>query len=114
MASGITTHILDIARGRPAAGVAITLYRVSDPQTVIGEATTNDDGRAPEPLIEGDAFEAGTYELRFAVGDYFKALGVPASLYDVITIRVDIDAPKEHYHIPLLLAPNGYSTYRGS
>lgn len=114
MSSGITTHILDIARGRPAAGVAITLYRADDPATPIGDAVTNEDGRATQPLIQGDAFQAATYELRFAVGDYFKVHGIERSIYDVITIRVDIQAPDEHYHIPLLLAPNGYSTYRGS
>jgi len=102
----LTTHVLDISRGRPAAGVAITLARGDE---VLATAVTNADGRTDAPLL--DALEAGTYELRFAVGDYFG--GAPRFL-DVVPVRFEISDPDAHHHVPLLVAPGGYSTYRGS
>lgn len=112
----LTTHVLDTARGRPAAGLRIELLRAGadEPLAVI---RTNADGRADAPLLEGEAFAKGNYELRFHAGEYLRAGGAalpePAFL-DVIPIRFGIADPAAHYHVPLLLSPYGYSTYRGS
>lgn len=111
----LTTHVLDTAHGRPAAGLAITLTRLRD-GVVLKTLRTNADGRADQPLLEGDDFAFGTYELSFAVGDYFRALGLslpdPAFL-DVVPIRFGI-SERKHYHVPLLVSPYSFSTYRGS
>jgi 5-hydroxyisourate hydrolase len=104
----LTTHVLDIARGRPAAGVAIELARGGE---VVATAVTNADGRTDAPLL--DRLEAGVYELRFAVGDYFGTSGAPPFL-DVVPVRFGVSDPDAHHHVPLLVAPGGYSTYRGS
>jgi len=104
----LTTHVLDIARGRPAAGVAIELLRDGE---LLATAVTNADGRTDGPLLE--QLEAGTYELRFAVGGYFAAGGDPPFL-DVVPVRFGVSDPGAHHHVPLLVAPGGYSTYRGS
>lgn len=114
----LTTHILDTANGRPAAGVAIDLYAVDADGglTSLASATTNNDGRCDGPILEGDDFRPGTYELRFRVGAYFGddgGSGGPAFL-DVVPVRFGISAADEHYHVPLLISPFGYSTYRGS
>lgn len=114
----LTTHVLDTAAGRPAAGLAIDLYRLDgDARRPLGRATTNADGRCDAPLLEGDALAAGTYELVFHVGDYYRALGrslpEPAFL-DLVPIRFGVARPDQHHHVPLLVAPYGYSTYRGS
>jgi 5-hydroxyisourate hydrolase len=101
---GLTTHVLDMSRGRPAAGVAIELVRDG---AVVATAVTGPDGRAAVL----DALEAGVYELRFAVGDHFG--GEPGFL-DVVPVRFRVTEPGEHHHVPLLVAPGGYSTYRGS
>ncbi len=101
----LTTHVLDLAAGRPAAGVAITLLRGEE---VVARAVTNADGRTDAPLL--DALEAGEYELRFAVGDYFGGAG----FLDVVPVRFGVVDPAAHHHVPLLVAPGGYSTYRGS
>ena len=114
----LTTHVLDTAAGLPAAGLAIELVRheAAGPVPVV-DAVTNDDGRVDGPLLEGDAFRVGTYELRFQAGAYLRARGAslpdPAFL-DEIPIRFGIADPTAHYHVPLLLSPFGYSTYRGS
>ena len=102
----LTTHVLDLAAGRPAAGVAITLLRGED---VLATAVTNADGRTDAPLLE--RLEAGEYELRFAVGDYF---GGESRFLDVVPVRFGVSDPDAHHHVPLLVAPGGYSTYRGS
>ena len=102
----LTTHVLDVARGRPAAGVAITLLRGGE---VVARAVTNADGRTSRPLLE--TLEAGEYELRFAVGDYF---GGDERFLDVVPVRFGVADPDAHHHVPLLVAPGGYSTYRGS
>lgn len=114
----LTTHVLDTSAGRPAAGIAISLSRLEPGAPVrLTETVTNSDGRCDTPLLEGDAFAAGRYELVFAAGAFFRSRGValadPAFLDDVI-IRFGIAAPNEHYHVPLLISPYGYSTYRGS
>jgi len=112
----LTTHVLDTASGRPAAGLTIELYRLGATSERIATVTTNADGRVDGPLLEGAAFSAGVYELRFHAGAYLRArspLPDPPFL-DVVPIRFGIAAPDEHYHVPLLLSPYGYSTYRGS
>jgi 5-hydroxyisourate hydrolase len=113
----LTTHVLDTASGLPAAGLKIDLFRVSgDGRSHVKSAVTNDDGRCDAPLLQGDEFAIGEYELVFAAGDYLRAAGValpePAFL-DRIPIRFGI-AEQKHYHVPLLVSPYGYSTYRGS
>ncbi|MGR3783165.1 MAG: hydroxyisourate hydrolase [Albimonas sp.] len=113
----LTTHVLDTASGRPAAGIRIDLYRLAaDSRDLLAEAVTNADGRTDAPMLEGTAFRAGTYELVFHCGPYFAELGAdlpsPPFLSDV-PIRFGI-AEEAHYHVPLLLSPYGYTTYRGS
>ena len=114
----LTTHVLDTSLGKPAAGIAVTLSRLgkTGERSVVAEAVTNEDGRCDAPLMAGEAFETGTYELVFAAGDYFDALGIalpePKFLADVV-LRFGI-AERSHYHVPLLLSPFGYATYRGS
>ncbi len=113
----LTTHVLDTAAGRPAAGLAIELFRLDGgAEEKLATAVTNADGRVDRPLLEGEALTAGVYELRFHAGGYLRAAGVrPEPLFlDVIPIRFGVAAPGEHYHVPLLLSPFGYSTYRGS
>ncbi len=114
----LTTHILDTAHGRPGAGIAISLYRVDGGTRELLVATTsNADGRCDAPLLVGDAFRAGRYELDFAAGDYFAALGIPLPsprFVDVVTLRFGIADTAAHYHVPLLVSPWAYSTYRGS
>jgi 5-hydroxyisourate hydrolase len=112
----LTTHVLDTALGRPAAGLTIELYRVGGGEERLATGKTNADGRLDRPILEGEALRAGVYELRFHAGAYLKAanrLPDPPFL-DVVPIRFGIAAPEEHYHVPLLLSPYGYSTYRGS
>jgi 5-hydroxyisourate hydrolase len=114
----LTTHVLDTASGRPAAGMRIVLSRQDAGGTrMIKTMTTNVDGRCDAPLLSGDEMQAGTYELAFHAGDYLRALGTrlpePAFL-DVIPIRFGIADTAGHYHVPLLISPYGYSTYRGS
>lgn len=111
----LTTHVLDTAHGRPAVGMALSLTRLSD-GIVVKKAVTNSDGRVDTPLLDGENFRPGAYELVFHVGDYFRGLGVvlpePAFL-DEVPIRFGI-ADQSHYHVPLLVSPYSFSTYRGS
>lgn len=111
----LTTHVLDTARGRPAEGVAVSLARVmGDRRVRLAEAVTNADGRTDAPLLSGDALTEGVYELTFAAGDYHRAQGASGTLFlDLIPVRFGY-AGTGHYHVPLLLSPFGYSTYRGS
>jgi len=114
-AGRLTTHVLDTAAGRPAAGVRVVLRRL-DGAAPVADGVTNADGRMERPLLEGAAFAPGTYQLEFHVGDYFRARGVDLAdppFLDVIPIRFGI-AERAHYHVPLLVSPYGYSTYRGS
>jgi 5-hydroxyisourate hydrolase len=111
----LTTHVLDTASGKPAAGVRVELRRDGE-VAALSEGITNADGRMDKPLLEGASFKLGRYELTFHVGDYFRAQGAsladPAFL-DLIPLRFSI-AEDAHYHVPLLVSPYGYSTYRGS
>jgi hydroxyisourate hydrolase len=108
----LTTHVLDISIGSPAAGIAIALYAIeASTRTLLANATTNADGRTDAPLAE--TLAPGRYELGFTVAAYFAARNA-ATFYDEITVRFQIHDDGLHYHVPLLLAPWGYSTYRGS
>src|SRR5437870_227836 len=108
--SAITTHVLDVSRGRPAAGVSVRLDRVGAGQ--IGEGGTDADGRL-RTLMGATALEAGVYRLTFGVGEYFRAAGVEA-FYPSVEITFEVRDAGQHYHVPLLVSPFGYSTYRGS
>lgn len=113
----LTTHVLDTATGRPADGLALSLFRLQgETRTLLKTVNTNIDGRCDAPLMEGDAFQIGEYEIVFHAGDYMRTHGAslaePAFL-DKVPIRFGI-AEHRHYHVPLLLSPYGYSTYRGS
>ena len=114
----LTTHVLDTAAGRPAAGLVIELLRRDGAgRTKLLQVATNDDGRVDAPLLEGAEFAAGRYELVFHAGAYLRASGVALSevpFLDEIVIAFGIDSPEQHYHVPLLRSPYGYSTYRGS
>lgn len=114
----LTTHVLDTASGIPAPGIRIVLYKIDgDIRTKISEAQTNADGRTDTPILAATDFAAGIYELVFAAGDYLRASGaqLPEPLFlDQIPIRFGVDDLQAHYHVPLLLSPFGYSTYRGS
>jgi 5-hydroxyisourate hydrolase len=112
----LTTHILDTAHGRPAVGVLIELRR--DPvHRPVATAYSNADGRCNQPLLEGPALLAGEYELLFHIGDYYRSLGMALAdppFLDRVGIRFGIASPDQHYHVPLLVSPWSYSTYRGS
>ncbi|WP_439106932.1 hydroxyisourate hydrolase [Congregibacter sp.] len=112
--SQITTHILDTARGQPAAAVPLALYQLQEGQWVeIAAGVTNDDGRVPG-LLDADAkFPAGTYRMHFSTAEYYSALEI-AVFYPYVDVVFNLDDGGDHYHIPLLLSPFGYSTYRGS
>ena len=114
----LTTHVLDTSAGRPAGGVHVDLYRLTeDGREKLCEALTNADGRCDAPLLEGEKFRIGEYEVEFHVGDYFSAMGVASPeprFFDVVPIRFGISSVDADYHVPLLLSPYGYSTYRGS
>lgn len=117
--AGLTTHVLDTTRGRPAAGVVLELYELfSDgARRLAARATTNADGRTDSPLIPASEARIGQFELLFHIGDYFRGQGAdvaqPAFL-DLVPIRFAIADPKAHYHVPLVATPWSYSTYRGS
>jgi 5-hydroxyisourate hydrolase len=114
----LSTHVLDTAQGKPGAGVKVELYLLEEGQrTLIRQESTNADGRCNAPLLEGDALRAGQYELVFAAGDYFAAQGValPTPRFiDRVTIAFGVADPAQNYHVPLVVTPWSYSTYRGS
>ncbi len=116
----LTTHVLDTAHGTPGKHIALTLYRIDEidgQRSELLRAITNDDGRCSQPLLEGDALQAGRYELVFAAGDYFRAQGMSLPeppFIDEVVLRFGIADPTQHYHVPLLVSPWSYSTYRGS
>ena len=120
----LTTHVLDTMAGAPAAGLAIELWAVPGPDEGpdggarrLAAAVTNPDGRTAEPLVEGEAFAAGRYELRFHAGEYLRArhrIEADPLFLDEVPIRFGVADPAQHYHVPLLLSAYGYSTYRGS
>lgn len=118
MTGYLTTHVLDTARGCPAEGIRIALYRVSgNAHKMIAESVTNDDGRTDSPILPADTFKTGTYELVFFAGDYLRATGQVTGdilFLDQVPIRFGMSDPAAHYHVPLLLSPYGMSTYRGS
>jgi 5-hydroxyisourate hydrolase len=118
MAGKLTTHVLDTARGLPAGGMRIVLYRHDDDRVeYLKEAVTNADGRVNAPLLEGKDMKTGIYELEFHAGAYLRASGLDlpeTPFLDVIPIRFGISDTSRHYHVPLLISPYGYSTYRGS
>ena len=113
----LSTHVLDSAHGRPGKGIRVELFAVTGPRTLLKTVYTNDDGRCDEPLLEKGDFKKGVYELVFYTNDYFRLQGVelpePAFLGEVV-IRFGVASAEEHYHVPLLIAPYSYSTYRGS
>src|SRR5262245_40835972 len=115
MKSPITTHVLDTSRGRPAAGVSIRLelQNTAGAWLELARGTTNQDGRVSDLLAADQPLAAGTYRLIFETGSYFRAAGLP-SFYPNVTVAFEITDPAQHYHVPLLLSPFGYSTYRGS
>ena len=107
----LTTHVLDTATGKPAAGVALELYGIAvGARLLLLRTTTNADGRCDAPLLDGKALAVGCYELVFQVGAYFGA----AVFLDEVPVRFRVDDPAQHYHVPLLVSPFGYTTYRGS
>jgi 5-hydroxyisourate hydrolase len=114
----LSTHVLDTSRGKPAAGVQIRLSIVEAGETHhLKTAVTNADGRTDEPLLSGDRLAAGRYELIFAAGAYFRSLGesLPDPPFlDEVVVRFGLSDPARNYHVPLLLSPYSYSTYRGS
>jgi 5-hydroxyisourate hydrolase len=114
----LSTHVLDNVNGKPARGVVIELFALEgEKRRSVLRTVTNADGRTDAPLMIGEAFHTGTYELIFEVGAYFKALGAPMAtppFLDVVPIRFTIAEPDGHYHVPLLVTPWSYSTYRGS
>lgn len=114
----LTTHVLDTARGCPAAGLAVDLYRIEGGARVhMARMVTNADGRTDSPILPKDSFAPGLYELEFHAGAYLDAAGIPPEsprFLDVVPIRFGISDAAAHYHVPLLLSPFGYSTYRGS
>lgn len=118
MTGYLTTHVLDTARGCPAAGLPITLYRLDGEARVkLAEMTTNADGRTDGAILPQPDFTPGTYELVFQAGTYLRASGQAGKdplFLDAVPIRFGISDPAAHYHVPLLLSPFGYSTYRGS
>jgi len=116
VSAGVTTHVLDTSSEDPAEGVEVTLQRVQsvgELATITG-GTTNADGRLDEELLGPLEIEAGTYQLLFEVGAYYRKEGSESTFLETVPVRFVIDDPDEHYHVPLLLSPGGYTTYRGS
>ena len=117
MSGYLTTHVLDTARGLPAEGIKIALYRLDGERTLIAQTTTNDDGRTNSPILPMDDCKTGQYELVFFCSDYLESNDLAhgeLKFLGEIPIRFGMDDPDAHYHVPLLLSPYGYSTYRGS
>ncbi|MGR3617821.1 MAG: hydroxyisourate hydrolase [Paracoccaceae bacterium] len=118
MSGFLTTHVLDTARGCPAQGLKIELFRINgEAREKVIELVTNDDGRTDSQILPAAEFATGTYELIFHAGDYLRASGQAAAdplFLDVVPIRFGMSESDSHYHVPLLLSPFGYSTYRGS
>jgi 5-hydroxyisourate hydrolase len=112
----LTTHVLDTVRGRPGKGIKIKLFALESGRHLVASAVTNAEGRTAEPLLNGETFEGGSYEIEFLVGEYFRGMGVDTGeppFLDEIIVRVSL-AAEGNYHVPLLVSPWSYSTYRGS
>jgi 5-hydroxyisourate hydrolase len=116
MSGKLTTHVLDTAHGCPGEGIAIALWKLESKKTLLKTIQTNHDGRTDEPLLAGTEFQTGVYELVFSVGDYFARYSTHSQplFLDMIPIRFGISDTQIHYHVPLLVSPWSYSTYRGS
>jgi 5-hydroxyisourate hydrolase len=118
MTRQLTTHVLDVSRGQPASGVVVEAHLMRGSERAqVGRAITNAQGRTDAPLVGSNQFERGIYELTFHVGDYFRRVGAPTTdppFLDRIVIRVGVADTAAGYHIPLLISPYGYSTYRGT
>jgi 5-hydroxyisourate hydrolase len=116
MNSELTTHVLDTGQEGPAEGVEVTLQRLDDTggAETIAHGTTNDDGRLDEPLLTESQMETGTYQLLFDVGAYYRQSPSESTFLETVPVRFIIDDADDHYHVPLLLSPGGYTTYRGS
>jgi 5-hydroxyisourate hydrolase len=114
----LSTHVLDITQGKPGAGVAVRLYIVEQElRRLLRSVRTNSDGRCDAPLLQGDEMRPGKYELVFAAGEYFAAQGLllpEPRFIDEVTIAFGIADPGQNYHVPLVVSPWAYSTYRGS
>lgn len=113
----LSTHVLDVTRGKPAAGMRIDLFEVgASARSALASATTNADGRTDRPLVAGGPLRIGTYELQFHVGGYFDAGGLAAGdppYLDIVPVRFSVAEPESHYHVPLIVTPWSYTTYRG-
>ena len=113
----LTTHILDTAYGKPAAGVQVRLYRVEETRVLLKTDTTNSDGRLDSPMMDDETMAVGKYEIEFEIGSYFRAMNAPMdepAFIDDVVLRFGIANADQHYHVPLLASPWSYSTYRGS
>jgi 5-hydroxyisourate hydrolase len=114
----ISTHVIDVSHGLPAQGIAVELHLVKGAERrLLAAVTTNADGRTDSPLVSSDTIEPGIYELTFHAADYFHRVGVPVTdppFLGVVIVRVGLSDAHRNYHVPLLLSPYGYSTYRGS
>lgn len=112
----LTTHVLDTAHGKPGAGVTVKLFSLEGGRHLVATSVTNGDGRTDRPLLDTDTWRAGSYEIEFLVGDYFEGSGVPTGdppFLDEVVVRITL-AEDRDYHVPLLVSPWSYSTYRGS
>jgi len=112
----LTTHVLDTYNGKPAGSIKVEVYHILKERNKVNSVILNKDGRANEPLLEGNNFKEGKYELVFFVGDYFKKItNLPKTPFlDEVVIKFGVSNSNEHYHVPLLVSPWSYSTYRGS
>ena len=112
----LTTHCLDTFSGKPAKGIKVEVYSISSKREKLNSTILNDNGKSDKPLVEGVIFKEGQYELVFFVGDYFKKItDLPETAFlNEIVVKFGVSNPKEHYHVPLLVTPWSYSTYRGS
>lgn len=114
MPAKLSTHVLDLTRGAPAAGMEIELWNLTETPQQLKVVTTNVDGRTDQPLLSGDEVRAGDYQLVFKIRDYFAARGVDATFFAYAAVFFRIEDPSASYHVPLLVTPWAYSTYRGS
>ena len=115
--SKLTSHVLDVYSGKPGGGIKVDVYYISEnKRNKLNTVLLNKDGRANKPLVEGSNFKEGQYEIIFFIGDYFKNITEmqKTPFLDDVVVRFGISNPKEHYHVPLLVSPWSYSTYRGS